>query len=76
MDEFEVNVATIQTRWRRQITRIVTDPQNASIHFTLGCGHEHVVYIAIAPLISIDAIYGVELGDEMDCQHCAIETKH
>ena len=76
MDQIKAASESALARSRRQITRIVTDPKNASIRFTLGCGHENVVRVAVGPLISITDIYGVELGDEMDCPHCAVATTH
>lgn len=41
----------------------------------LGCGHEITHVIADHPLLSIEDIYGVEIGDELDCPFCPVSAR-
>ena len=70
MSDFEDAVESCIRRYRRTVRRIVTEPQKATITITLGCGHEVPMHVADHPVLAITDIYGIELGDEVNCPFC------
>lgn len=70
----EAVTARVEAEWRRKVVHITSFPLKARIDITLGCGHVVSTQVANHPLTEFLALNGVELGDELDCPHCA--TKH
>ena len=68
--DFIALAARLAAHWRRRVVHIRTFPLKPWIEITLGCGHTVRSQVACHPLTAFEELYGLELGDELDCPFC------